>query len=347
MNRIDRLLGYILVLQGRRSHRPGAAGTAGAAGAAGRPITAEELAERFEVSKRTVYRDLEALGELGIPLQSIPGRGYALMPGYDLPPAMFTAEEASTLALAGGLFRHFVAHERRRALETALHKIDAVLPEATRAAVEETRRRVVVSSWPHRAAPLDGELPRLIQRAMAERRVLRFRYHSRSGGTGESEETVEPHALVFYAGDWHVVGHSRRHDARRQFRLSRIEAPEMTDERYELPDDAAAQADRFWAAMDEPGRTGSCVARVRFTWEAARWARERRHYAWERDAETPEGLEVGLRCDRWEEVLPWLLGWGGEVEVLGPPELRERLLGEANRIRALYGSCHRVDTPPE
>jgi predicted DNA-binding transcriptional regulator YafY len=330
LNRIDRLLGHILVFQGRGRRRP---------------ITAEALAARFEVSKRTVYRDLEALCELGVPLQSIPGRGYALLPGYDLPPAMFTADEASTLALAGGLFRHFVAHERRRALETALRKIDVVLPEAARAAVDETRRRVVVSSWPHRAAPLDGELPLLIQRAMAERRVLGFRYHSRSGSSGGagvsgsagvSDEALEPHALVFYAGDWHAVGHSRRHAARRQFRLSRIESPRLLEERYVLPDDVESQADAFWAAMDDPGRTGNCVARIRFGPTTARWARERRHYAWESETETADGLEVGLRCERWEEVLPWLLGWGGDVEVLAPRELQERLLGEADRIRQRY-----------
>src|SRR3954447_12996718 len=154
MNRIDRLLGYILTLQG------------------GRRLPAAALAERFEVSRRTVYRDLVALAELGVPLVSTPGRGYELAPGYHLPRVMLTALEASTLALAGGLFRHFVAHAGRAALESALRKIDSVLPAETRAEVAETRQHVCLISWPHRAAPLDGELPGLIQRAMRERRRL-------------------------------------------------------------------------------------------------------------------------------------------------------------------------------
>src|SRR5919197_88424 len=89
MNRVDRLLGYILALQGKAAQ------------------TADALAARFEISRRTVYRDLQALSELGVPLVSTPGRGYALMPGYHLPPVMFTAAEASILTLGGGLFRHF------------------------------------------------------------------------------------------------------------------------------------------------------------------------------------------------------------------------------------------------
>lgn len=322
MNRIDRLLGYTLVLQERGSAAP---------------ITAEALAARFEVSRRTAYRDLDALAELGVPLVSTPGRGYSLLPGYHLPPAMFTAEEASTLALAGGLFRHFVAHARRTALDTALRKVDAALPAAARATVDEMRRRVTVISWPHRAAPLDGELPLLVQRAMAERRPLGFRYHSRSTAGGEpGEETVEPHALVFYAGDWHVLGHSRRHGERRQFRLSRIEGPRVLDGQFVMPEDSDAEALSFWAAMDNPSRTGECRAEVRFPPHTARWALECRHYAWESFEETAAGLRVRLRCDRWEEVLPWLLGWGGDVEVLTPLELRARVRDEAGRIAALY-----------
>src|ERR687885_633686 len=111
MNRVDRLLGYILALQGKAAQ------------------TADALAARFEISRRTAYRDLQALSELGVPLVSTPGRGYSLLPGYYLPPVMFTAVEASILALAGGLLRHFVAHDGRVALINALAKIDAVLPE--------------------------------------------------------------------------------------------------------------------------------------------------------------------------------------------------------------------------
>jgi predicted DNA-binding transcriptional regulator YafY len=315
MNRIDRLLGIILTLQGRRR------------------MTAADLAARFEVSARTVYRDLEALAELGVPVVATPGRGFSLAPGYHLPPVMFTAEEASALALAGGLFRHFVAHEGRAALETALRKVDAVLPEETRAQVAETCRRVCLISWPHRAVPLDGELPRLIRQAIAERRRLAVTYHARS--TAETaERSIDPYALVYYAGDWHLLGYCHHRAGIRQFRLSRMEAPRLLPDRFVMPAEADAQA--FWANSAH-GRTGDCVARVRFSAAVARWVRERRHYAWEEEEETPKGVQVTLRVDRWEELLPWLLGWGGDVEVLSPAELRTRVTEEARRMLAKHG----------
>src|SRR5438067_726468 len=185
MNRVDRLFGYVLALQGGAQ-------------------TAAALARRFEVSRRTAYRDLQALSELGVPVVATPGRGYGLMPGYQLPPVMLTPAEATVLGLAGGLFRRFVAHDGRAALDAALAKVDAVLPERARAEAAAARRRVSVASWPHRAAPLDAGLPRLVQQATAERRRLAFVYHSRSTGRA-AERTVEPHALVYYAGDWHLL----------------------------------------------------------------------------------------------------------------------------------------------
>lgn len=314
MHRIDRLFGYVLALQ----H--------------GRVRTAAQLAAQFEVSRRTVYRDLEALDQVGVPIVSKRGRGYALASGYHLPPVMFTADEASSLALAGGLFRHFVAHGDRAALETALRKVEAVLPEQTRSDVEETRRRVSLSSWPHHAAPLDADLPLLIRRAIRERRRLRVRYHARTSGSSR-ERTVDPHALVFYAGDWHLLGYCHERGAVRQFRLSRMENPRLLDERFEMPPEADAQA--FWA-NNNPGRTGECVARVQFAADAARWVRERRHYAWEREEETAHGLVVTLRVARWDEILPWLLSWGGSVTVLEPDALRRLVVEEARTMLAAH-----------
>lgn len=312
MNRIDRLLGYILALQGRRC------------------LTAAELGERFEVSRRTVYRDLEALAEVGVPLVATPGRGYSLAPGYHLPPVMLTPGEASALALASGLFRHFVAREGRAALDSALRKVEAVLPEATRAEVAETTRLVALTSWPHRAAPLDDELPLLVQQALRERRRLAFTYHARS--TRETgERRVDPYSLVYVAGDWHLLGYCHERQGPRQFRLSRMENLRLLTDRFTMPPETDAR--QFWA-NSSPHPFGDRVARVRFAPPVVRWVRERRHSAWEAEEETPEGLEVSLRVERWEELLPWLLGWGGDAEVLSPPELRYRVAEEARRMLA-------------
>ena len=85
MNRVDRLVAMILLLQSKRS------------------ITADEIASHFEISVRTVYRDVTALGEAGVPVIAEAGVGYSLMKGYHLPPVMFTQSEAMALAMGGAL----------------------------------------------------------------------------------------------------------------------------------------------------------------------------------------------------------------------------------------------------
>ncbi|HWZ18246.1 MAG TPA: HTH domain-containing protein, partial [Ktedonobacteraceae bacterium] len=114
MNRTDRLLAIILELQGKGRQR------------------AEDLAETFETSKRTIYRDIQALGEAGVPIVSIPGLGYSLMKGYFLPPLSFTADEATMLMLGSDLMAQSFDDQYRSAALSASCKIENVLPEKLR-----------------------------------------------------------------------------------------------------------------------------------------------------------------------------------------------------------------------
>src|ERR671916_2248108 len=122
MNRTDRLMAMLLEFQARRE------------------VRAEDLARRFEVSVRTVYRDVQALSEGGVPIAALPGKGYRLLDGYFLPPLSFTADEAATLALGGGFVRDRVDAELRRAADEALRKLAAVLPAERWAEVGRRRR---------------------------------------------------------------------------------------------------------------------------------------------------------------------------------------------------------------
>src|SRR5260370_15756580 len=111
MNRTDRILAIILELQGKGRQR------------------AEDLAETFETSKRTIYRDILALGEAGVPVLSIPGRGYSLMKGYFLPPLSFTTDEATMLLLGSDLMaQSFDAHYPAAAIP-AIRTINVLLPQ--------------------------------------------------------------------------------------------------------------------------------------------------------------------------------------------------------------------------
>src|SRR6476661_2832550 len=128
MNRTDRLLGILLELQARGELR------------------AEDLAGTFEVSVRTIYRDVEALCETGVPVVATPGKGYRLMEGYFLPPLSFTADEAALLLLGGELVRDRVDPLLRKAAEEALRKLAGVLPADRRAEIERRRQGLFFAS---------------------------------------------------------------------------------------------------------------------------------------------------------------------------------------------------------
>src|SRR4051794_186348 len=121
MNRTDRLVAILLELQARGGLR------------------AEDLAKRFEVSVRTIYRDLDALAEGGVPLVATPGKGYRLVEGYFLPPLAFTANEAALLVLGGEFVRRRIDADLQGPAGDALRKLSAVLPAERRAEVDRWR----------------------------------------------------------------------------------------------------------------------------------------------------------------------------------------------------------------
>lgn len=316
MNRTDRLLAIVLELQARGAAR------------------AQDLADHFETSKRTIYRDIEALCEAGVPVVATPGRGYALMEGYFLPPLSFGADEAMTLLLgADFVAQHFDPHYRAAA-GAARRKIEAVLPERHRPELDDLREslHVVTVSPNQEPSPevlaLLGQLRRLIR----ERRTVAFRYHARHGaaaGEAADERRADPYSLAHTGGAWYLVAHCHRRGDMRTFRLDRIEALTPTGATFVRPAN-------FRLRRDDQRDDRTVTIRVLVAEVAARWAREARYFYVVAQEETPEGLLLTLRVRREEDAVPWLLGWGRHARVLEPESLRRRLRAEAAAIGAHY-----------
>src|SRR6266702_1723824 len=204
MNRVDRLMGMVVHLQGRRL------------------VRAEDIAAHFEISVRTVYRDIAALGEAGIPIMAEPGVGYGLVKGYHLPLVMFTAEEASALSIGGKLVDHLTDASLRKQMESALLKIRSVLPRDRQDYLDRLERSTAVVFGNSNMLPrLSSEALIPIQRALAERRVLALDYQ---GGQRRdiTRRQVEPLGLVYYADNWHLIAYCRLRRDVRDFRTDRI-----------------------------------------------------------------------------------------------------------------------------
>jgi predicted DNA-binding transcriptional regulator YafY len=303
VNRTDRLFAITVLLQGQARLR------------------ALDLAQRFGVSKRTIYRDIVALSESGIPVVSLPGEGYELMEGFSLPPLAFTPDEAAALFLGARLLAEHANGRIPEEVERALAKIAAILPGAARARVERLTAIIgFVAARPR--FDLDDPHLLLFQRAIADRRPVRLRYHSYSRDE-TTERTVEPERLHYNDGVWYLSGYCRLREGSRSFRLERIEEFIVLDE-------------TFTPRRTEAENGQMVEVRVRFATSVVRWVRERQHYGFVREQPAADGGVVMLyRVDATAEMLPWLRAWGPAAEVLAPVELREALREEARRLLEL------------
>lgn len=321
MNRTDRLLAVVLELQGKGWQR------------------AEDLAATFECSRRTIYRDLQALGQAGVPLISVPGRGYSLMEGYFLPPLSFSTDEATMLLLGSDFMGlHFDA-QYRAAAQSAGRKIAGVLPEKLRAEVHALRESISFIGAGVSARPLEATKLQIVRRAILARQTIRFRYTTRygaseanspSGSRQPHSREADPYALANVNGVWHVSGFCHLRHAIRNFRLDRMDNVTVLDMTFLRP--TAFQVQR--RNLFEPG---SFDVRVHFAPDVTRWVREAPSFYAVSEEEAPDGgLLVTLHIRHEDEILYWLLGWGRHVRVLAPEALRQRMAAEVESVLAHY-----------
>ncbi|MFF9111591.1 helix-turn-helix transcriptional regulator [Streptomyces sp. NPDC014805] len=314
----DRLLSILLLLQTR-----------------GR-VPAHELAERLEVSVRTIYRDIEALSAAGVPVYADRGRhgGIRLLAGFRTDVTGLTADESRALFILAAQGAH-AALGLDAALGSALRKVMAALPAPHRPAAEVTSRRILVDATRWRGGPRQAADLDVLQDAVFADRRLRLRYRH-SGASEPRTYTVDPYGLVSKAGVWYLV--ADRRGAPRLFRADRVRSATL---------------------LDDPVRRRPGVE-LADVWEVLRRQVEER----------PGGLEVVVRVrrDRLDMFLrltasalvalpdddgrgDWvtarllygvvaetrqLLAFSDRVEVLSPPEAREELARAARSVAALY-----------
>ena len=306
MNRTDRLLAIVLELQGKGRQR------------------AEDLAATFETSKRTIYRDIQALGQAGVPLISVPGLGYSLMKGYFLPPLSFTTDEATMLLLGSDFMAQNFDAQYRAAAQLAGRKIAGVLPEKLRDEVHylQSNIRFIVMGGPEQSA--EPEMLQQLRRAIIERTIVRFRYHTRhaeDGRDAQSTREADPYSLMHISNAWYLAAYCHMRQGMRHFRLDRMENLELLAKIFTRRTD--------FQMDNNQGRERNITVRALFDKEVARWVHESRSYFTLTEEETPEGLMVTLRVRQESEVLQWLLSWGRHVHILEPESLRKRLVEEA------------------
>lgn len=318
--RADRLLSILLLLQVHRR------------------ITAREIARRLEVSERTIYRDMEALGGAGVPVVAERGvhGGWALLEGYQTNLTGLNEAEVQALFLARPP-RLLADLGLDKAGEAALIKLLAAIPSVSRPGAEEARQRIYVDPAGWRRS--DDAIPYLatVQDAIWRDRRLRMTYLR--GDDSVVERDVDPLGLVAKGSTWYLVAGVE--GAPRTYRVSRIQAVEPLDEPSVRP--SGFDLARFWeqSSAEFTANLPRYPALLRVHPEAvARLRRAGRYSRVERVREPdPDGwLPVEMMFEDEHSAAELILGFGAAVEVVEPSPLRAWVLRAAESIVALYAS---------
>jgi len=313
MNRLDRLSAILIHLQSKKV------------------VTARELAQRFGISIRTVYRDIRSLEASGVPIGSEPGAGYFLAEGYSLTPVMFTSAEAGALLLAGKLAGEFSDAETKRNFDSALYKIKAVLKDRDKEFVFGIETKIDVFETAAESPPQEDHYIQDIQQALYQNRVIDIHYNAAYTDQTTVRE-IEPVSLVFYGDHWHLIAFCRLRNAYRDFRLDRIGRLSITEQG--IPS-AHPPIDVIFKIMFESKERSNVVLRVNNdrTYETIK---NKYHYGILEETDLGDSKEISLVTDSLPVLAKWLLSFGQDVEVLYPLELISIMRQYAEEIAHRY-----------
>lgn len=315
MNKTDRQLAIMLELQ--RS----------------KVLRAEDMASLFETSVRTIYRDIQALSEMGVPILGAPGQGYSLLDGYFMPPVSFSAEETVALLMGTDFIEQRLDGNYETVAQTARRKIEAILPKPVRdesARVRETMRLLYASE------PLTGLREKdylgQVRRAILERRKIKISYQKKmpeSDGNRKSMREVDPYGLVLVQGNWILIGRCDLRQDIRHFRLSRVTELIVLDKYFVMPNG-------FNLSHYRPPDDRNERVLIRANPEISDKIVETGNFYMEAVEERIDGVWIHFRVRTPEELLHLILSWGGDVEVVEPESLRCRIREEAEKILKRY-----------
>ncbi len=212
MNKINRITAILTQLQSKRI------------------ITAKTLAERFEISLRTVYRDIRTLQEAGVPIGAENGVGYFIVDGYRLPPIMFTEEEANAMITADKLVNQKNEKSLSKNYTSALIKIKSVLRKRQKEKIELLEERISADNK-YEINPKSDYLSK-IQRGITDFLQLSLTYKSIYKNE-VTKRNVKPLALYFTENDWILIGYCMLRNDIREFRLDKIEILQITTTKFE------------------------------------------------------------------------------------------------------------------
>ena len=300
MNRFDRITAILIQLQSRKV------------------VKAQDIAQRFDISLRTVYRDIRSLEEAGVPLIGEAGVGYSLVDGYRLPPVMFTREEAISFLTAEKLVRKFTDTATQKRFESALFKIKSVLKSTEKDLLENMEGQIEVFQRSNAFHAATDDTLEVLLKCISEKKIAHITYQTFSSGEIK-ERDIEPIGIFHENNFWYTIGYCHlRHDYR-QFRSDRILKIHCTDRTFE---NKHASLKEYLDALPPKENLERVVIRVEV--EVARYIQNQKYYYGfvSQELQVP-WVEMTFLSDSLPAFARWYLMFADRARIISPEALRE------------------------
>ncbi len=296
---------------------------------------AATLASELGVSVRTIHRYIELLDEIGIPVYTERGPygGFSLVRGYKMPPLIFSPQEAVAICLGTRLVTEIWGNLYADSAQSALLKLENLLPDDQRSEVTWARRSLVTLGLKHPGLEMEGNSLEKLRQAIRGSHRVDMQYMGAS--TSEPlERTIDPYAILFRSGLWYVVGYCHRRFSVRTFRLDRIQEMTVSTETFQAPDDFDVR--KYWENAFH--NLLQVRIKMKFSKEYADIARNNRANWDEFETLQDDSVIVTMNAPDLIWAASSVIAYGPAIEVLEPAELRVTLREWALAISATYAS---------
>ncbi len=309
MNKFDRVISILILLQTKKV------------------IKATDIAEKFDVSLRTVYRDIRTLENAGIPIIGEPGVGYSLMDGYRLPPVMFNEEEALSLLTAEKFIAKISDEQTGQHYVSAMEKIRAVLRGPEKDSLAVLDESIVVSTM---SKMEDKNFLTDIFKSISGRRVLFMKYKTEMDA--HSERDIEPVGCYYHYNNWYLVAFCRVRKDYRTFKINRIQSLCVRAETFQ---NDHPSVNEYLERQAQEQKAELVI--VRFKKTVVKFAENDRYaLGYVKSEEDGDDVIMTFMTASSEFLCSWIMAFSDQAMVISPPSMKEMMQKQIGILQKHY-----------
>lgn len=302
MNRFDRITAILIQLQSRKI------------------VKAQDLAERFEISLRTVYRDMNTLCEAGVPIVGEAGVGYSIMEGYRLPPVMFTKEEARTFITAEKLMEKFTDVSTKAHFQSAMFKIKSVLKSTEKNLLEDMEEHIEIRQRNALFNPTLNNTLETILKSISEKKVTKMQYAA-FNAEAKTERTIEPVGIYHENNYWYMIAFCLLRNSYRNFRTDRIEHIELTEKTFTQKH---ASLKEYLETLPKAENVEKVVIKIQR--QLGPYLQNQKYfYGFVSEKKQGEQIEMTFLSAYLEAFARWIIMFAEHLEIVQPITLKDML----------------------